>query len=677
MTRAPVLAIVAACVLAFAGSAYAVTFTSSQITTPGDNTFFQDVVGASTTLHVVGTTSGGGGPMDLVCFYGTDMKVLSSGIPVSGNAFDVNVPTSSFSNAAPRPYCQLRAVPNGDVTDYPPGASSFAGPRIGFGQIEEDYTISGGPNDGATYDYFVAQGQSQGYMDFLSMGGGGLDYSFVFDPVTFAQSNPLFDFNGATFQANGCTPSSLTCDGPTRSEVQVDNANAYTPDGQSNLYNDGGSNRSDQLEGFTPLKFTRMIDPLNGAIHTTETDPLVKCTPSPTAFHASQVDPAWKTDCTSFSPTGITVNRTTTGDQNGRHASITDVWNNTDPQPHDVDVLYDEQFVGDSGSTPNISYEYPWIDNLFHAANKGDNVTGPTAPGPATVFVDGNGPTADTFAFPQGAVTVNPAPKDIHWYGQDSYSTWHYTFTVPANGSVTIKQDYLQGSSKDEVTAKAATARDQLGTPTVAITSPVNGSTSPTAAITVSGTSSDPGGGVTGVTVNGAAATLAGDGSWTAPVTLTPGSNTITASAGDAAGNTGTASETVTFTPPPATTTTPNGDRTPPILGLLVGNVKLAKLLANGLPATVSSNEPISFNVTVGIDAKAGRAVGLAAKLLVVGTKSGVLTTAGRKKITIKLLKKAKKALRHARKVKLTVKLAAKDTAGNAASKTKTVTIKR
>jgi len=85
---------------------------------------------------------------------------------------------------------------------------------------------------------------------------------------------------------------------------------------------------------------------------------------------------------------------------------------------------------------------------------------------------------------------------------------------VPGNGSVVITQDYVDGGTKDDIAAKAAAARDKLGTPTIAISSPPDGSTSGTPGITVSGTSSDPGGAVTGVTVNGTAATLAADGSW-------------------------------------------------------------------------------------------------------------------------------------------------------------------
>src|SRR6478752_3667035 len=133
MIRVTVLAAVAACVLAAAPSALAANFTSSQITTPSDGTFFQDVSGASTMLHVVGTTSGGTSNADLVCYFGTSSQVLASNITVTANAFDVNVPTSSFTDSSPKPYCVLRAVPTADATIYPPdAASTFAGPHMGF-----------------------------------------------------------------------------------------------------------------------------------------------------------------------------------------------------------------------------------------------------------------------------------------------------------------------------------------------------------------------------------------------------------------------------------------------------------------------------------------------------------------------------------------------------------------
>jgi hypothetical protein len=90
--------------------------------------------------------------------------------------------------------------------------------------------------------------------------------------------------------------------------------------------------------------------------------------------------------------------------------------------------------------------------------------------------------------------------------------------------------------------------------PTVAITSPLDGSYSRNAIVQVIGQA---GGSAIGVTINGQAATLGQGGAFTAQVTLSPGGNTIVAVASDAAGNQATATIGVILdTKPPTVTLT-------------------------------------------------------------------------------------------------------------------------
>src|SRR5262249_6411720 len=63
---------------------------------------------------------------------------------------------------------------------------------------------------------------------------------------------------------------------------------------------------------------------------------------------------------------------------------------------------------------------------------------------------------------------------------------------------------------------------------------------------------------VTSLTVNGTPVGLAADGSFSAPVTLAPGQNTVTAVAKDGAGNASQAQTTVVYAPPAKTCTVPN-----------------------------------------------------------------------------------------------------------------------
>ncbi len=82
--------------------------------------------------------------------------------------------------------------------------------------------------------------------------------------------------------------------------------------------------------------------------------------------------------------------------------------------------------------------------------------------------------------------------------------------------------------------------------PLLSITSPANGATVSSSSVLVAGTVSDALSGVAAVTCNGAPATVQ-TGSFSCAVTLTSGANTITVSATDNAGNTSSASESVTF----------------------------------------------------------------------------------------------------------------------------------
>jgi hypothetical protein len=528
------------------------------------------------------------------------------------------------------------------------------------------------------HDFFLTQAQSQGYMDYLSAGGCALDYSFIFDPVTLGQSSSLFYCNGYFWYRNGATTASATQDQATRSELQVDGNNAYLPANAQDVYYVDSTHDATLNEGFPALTFNTSIDPSNGNPHITETDPIVRCNPNGAAFHPDTGDPAWPDDCSSFTGTGVQLDRTIQGDRDGRRSTMTDVWSSTDGASHQLDMQYEQDFHGDPGTNPSPTFLYPWLGSDYTSPSVGDTVAGPGAEGPTTVFIDGNGASGDVFKFPQGSVTFSTAPNDIHWYyvGSTSrYGLWHFIRTIPAGGSLKIVHVYFDGSSKDDVTAEAAAERAAIGSPTIAITSPANGSTVNTANVTVSGTSADPGGAVTGVTVNGQAATLNPDGTWSKALTLNQGANTITAVASDADGNTGSATSQVTFTPPPPPPVVV--DKVAPILKLIVAHIKLAKLIAKGLPVLVGCSEPCTFAVGLTVDLKTAKRVGLAARAVRIGLATGRLTAAGTKKVTVKLTKKAKRKLAHVRKVTIKVTLTGKDAAGNTARKSKVVLIKR
>ncbi len=127
--------------------------------------------------------------------------------------------------------------------------------------------------------------------------------------------------------------------------------------------------------------------------------------------------------------------------------------------------------------------------------------------------------------------------------------------TVNAAGGFTTDLTLPEGDHSIPVVAtdgasntNSATVEITVDTtpPAVSITSPADDATVEDATVTVTGTTEV---GAT-LTVNGASVSVGADGSFSTQVTLQEGANTITASATDAAGNEGTDSISVTYTPP-------------------------------------------------------------------------------------------------------------------------------
>jgi len=159
--------------------------------------------------------------------------------------------------------------------------------------------------------------------------------------------------------------------------------------------------------------------------------------------------------------------------------------------------------------------------------------------GIASVTVNGAAATGGTAT---GSNTAN-------WSRSVSLNTGANTITVVATDTV--------GNSRTSTITITRTTADTT-TPTLSITSHTNGQTVTTPNITVSGTATDSGrggSGITGVTVNGTAATggtASGNGTanWSRALTLAPGANTITAVATDGAGNNRTVTITITYSAP-------------------------------------------------------------------------------------------------------------------------------
>jgi len=162
--------------------------------------------------------------------------------------------------------------------------------------------------------------------------------------------------------------------------------------------------------------------------------------------------------------------------------------------------------------------------------------------------------------------TTSPAPNSAGWNNTPVTVTFQCTGGAPpvsCPGPQIIKADganqIVTGTAIDALSvnaaASAAVSLDQTP-PLVSITSPADGSISPSASIGVSGLASDGLSGLSSVLCNGVTATVSGA-SFTCALLITQGSLGVSVTATDVAGNTASASITANLQGPKLTITSP------------------------------------------------------------------------------------------------------------------------
>jgi hypothetical protein len=512
--------------LALSASPALATVTTSNVTSPADGTILFADAASSDTYTVSGTSDGTvGDEVQIECYAGTSYNTLADHVAVdnSGN-FTTDIPKSQLVQSGSVTPCIIRAVPEPPPPppSAPPGSSSpFSGPKIQAEGFQEE-TIASGPNAGVVYDYYLQDGQSQGSYDYHSTGYCGLYDSYLWDPVTLSVYNELFYCNAGLHSANGNTgstdPDSLQA---TASELKVDGNNAFLPGALSTNDPFGTGVDAQQLDGFPALSWTHSYAS-DDAVTITESQQPVRCAPSPVVY------PPTTTTCTSLIPTGVRLDRTITQSHDGLVSTIRDKWTSVDGAPHQIGL----QLQNDQNSENPIGYEFPWISSAFAPIHLGA-VAGPSS-GPGRIYVtsDVAAPSGSTTT-PQGVIVFAGPPKDERVIyqqggtGNGSGMELEYDRTVPANGSASLAFAYASALNRSDVTAMADQAQAAF-TPSITI-NPLPASTT-ASSLTVTGRASF-GDGLTGVTVNGASAALAGDGSWSATVPVKTGANAITATA--------------------------------------------------------------------------------------------------------------------------------------------------
>ncbi len=535
--------------LALAGpvaSAGALEIATSQITSPAGPTYALNDEGESSpppAFTVEGTTNVTE-RLALRCYYGPGAPKPFSAlgeVEPEGKTFKLTVEPKLLPSGP----CVLRAVPSTDKAERAPGvpaeeaADPFHGPRI----VGSRFTLH--QTGGIDQDYGLVLSTFVGHFNIDSVGDCGLEYSYLYTPETLALSNGLFDCNAVLYQENDIA---LPPGSSTRSELQIDGANAYSPAAASAV--EGILKVKGVLPGAPQVLVARSFNPLTGLATVTETDPIVRCSPS-TAF------PPTTSSCTSFVSTGVDLEREWTTSSADQVAAMTDTWHSTDGAAHSLNALYDQET--ENANEVGGAYQFPGT-NVFAATTAGQTVTLPAGLGRIYYKEDAATPGEGDGVHPQGAIVYDTPPSGpISVYrgtaAEEGYNGFQmpYQATIPAGGTYTLRMAFIQAFKLSEVESLASgvlAGYPPSSPPTLSISSPANGTTVSTPNVTVSGTVSDTRA-ITSFTVDGHVVSVGAGGVWSTSVPLVEGANAIKALAIDQAGFSTERSVSVTYTPPP------------------------------------------------------------------------------------------------------------------------------
>jgi Glucodextranase, domain B len=526
---------------------------SSQITSPAGPTYAlydETLPSPQNAFTVTGTTTGSGN-IALRCYYGpgpTEYKTLVKKVEPSGGAFSVEVEAKELYFAP----CVLRAVPFGIEEAHPPGTPAeeskdpFQGPRI-IGSRFELFSENKAP-----YDYEFEANSLSGDFQIDSVGDCGLAYSNLYAPNSLTPSEHLFDCNAFLYLSNSPPSEKPT---PTRSELQVDGANAYGPATASYVNEEIQKALESKKEtprpvpGAPQVTVTQSVERMTGLVKITEVDPIVRCSPS-TAF------PPTAASCTSFVSTGVQLERTWQTSNADQVAAMTDTWKSTDGAAHSLNALYNQTTV--DGGKAGGAYQFPGT-NVFSATTKGETVTLPPGLGRIYYKQDAETPSEGDGKHPQGAIVYDTPPSGplsvYQGTAAEGYNGFEmpYQATIPAGGSYTLRMAFIQAYKLSEVESLASAVLAGYPAsepPALSIISPANGTTVSSPSVTVSGTVTDKRV-ITSFTVDGKPVSVAANGAWSTSVALSKGANTIKALATDQAGFSTEKSVSVTYTPPP------------------------------------------------------------------------------------------------------------------------------
>ena len=411
---------------------------ATSITTPANPSYFiVDNSASSQNFAVSGTATGatGGDTVDINCYFNlsdlTQKATVASNVPVTNGAFSVSNANLALAEDG---LCELRAVPSGST---PSSLTPYSGPTIGVGE-HDDFPVATGPNTGTNQDFYIYAQQGTAAFDYYSLGDYGVADGYLYsglDPTTTT-------FYGSAVLFSGDSPT------PTRSELQVDGANAYPPAAAALISNPSGAGT-----GLPAVTETHTVDKATGNTTINETDPIVKCTQA--------TYPPTAASCATFASTGVTDHRTITQDHDGHISWITDQFTSTDGEAHTLDMLWDNSqhfWGGNTGNSAQVEYEFPGQSG-FATHSAGDNISLPQTGG--TILVRMHGAADGDTSTGQGAIVYNRPALGASITYMDQFSnefTLHQTGAVPAGGSTSYKWAFIQDYHAANVAADAQAA---------------------------------------------------------------------------------------------------------------------------------------------------------------------------------------------------------------------------
>jgi hypothetical protein len=381
--------------------------------------------------------------------------------------------------------------------------------------------------------------------------------SITFTQEAFTGSNPqgTFVYNTATFTANVAAPADSTA--PAGS-VSIDGNAAYTNSTSVDL-----DLAATDAVGVTAFRVANGSDCSSAAWQAVTSTTSF----SQTVAHTLAAGDGSKTVCAQYQDAQGNVSSTATdsivldtiapmiqdaGVQSG--AAGSNGWY--------VSAVVNRFTASDSGSGLSAACSGSFPADVSTGSAEGTSVT--VSSGACSDLAGNTNPGISSEAFkidltdPSALLTASGALGANGWYTSNVTVSTNGADSVSGPVSCTADQsqttettgEVFNGSCTNQAglvgNATPITVKLDKTNPSVAITSPVGGSTTIAASVTVSGTDSDAISGIASVKVNGVAASL-GSGTFSKPgVALACGSNTITALATDQAGRTSTDSIAVT-----------------------------------------------------------------------------------------------------------------------------------